>query len=382
MPSKWSDTVFFFSFKSLADVEMLLNNGMLLTGLMLGFSQTLVCGTFMHEDFAESDARNLERFRYDQGIADESEEVPSGSTWLGDEVIISRRFLELGNTCTLLFLISLSLCTSLSISLAISGCREDSNAFKVWSKYLTWLVVASYGILLSGVTLFFRLSEIVVDMIYPRYPKDLVGAYNPEDRSMNNVLFGGGSYHSDADDSANTAQMVVTPTLCGLVVIVMPVFHHLVQQHQKNKEHHSSESRIPIESELQTRTRLASEVESEPESTKLLRRAVDLLERIASQKSPDRVQMVGILCVSTCMRAFVGCVYLISYRCLSKELLLYCFFQHLVTCRKVVRGFVRMRVRAHVRVRVCVCVCMCICTCVCVCACVCVCMCACMCTCV
>jgi len=292
MPSNWSDTVSFFSFKSLADVEMLLNNGMLLTGLMIAFSQTLVCGTFMHEDFVESDARNLERFRYDQGIADESEEVPSGSTWLGDEVIISRRFLELGNTCTLLFLISLSLCTSLSISLAISGCREDSKVFKVWSKYLTWLVVASYVILLSGVTMFFRLSEIVVDMIYPRYPKDLVGAYNPEDRSMNNVIFGGGSYHSDADDSANTAQMVVTPTLCGMVVIVMPVFYHLVY-----KNHYSGEKRN--ECELQTR------LDSEPESTKfLLGRVVELLEQIASQNSPDRVQVVRILCVSTCMREF------------------------------------------------------------------------------
>ena len=367
MPSKWSDTVFFFSFKSLADVEMLLNNGMLLTGLMIAFSQTLVCGTFMHEDFVESDARNLERFRYDQGIADESEEVPSGSTWLGDEVIISRRFLELGNTCTLLFLISLSLCTSLSISLSISGCREDSNAFKVWSKYLTWLVVASYGILLSGVTLFFRLSEIVVDMIYPRYPKDLVGAYNPEDRSMNNVIFGGGSYHSDADDSANTAQMVVTPTLCGLVVLVMPVFYHLVY-----RRYHREET---IECELQTR------LDFEPESTKfLLGRVVELLERIASQKSPDGVQVVRILCVSTCMLAFFVFVFDIiqvfvqrvtivlffqTFSYLKERCASICAYACACSCVRRVCLRVCICVHVHVFMRVYVCVVSaCICTCV------------------
>lgn len=218
------------------DAEMILNNGMLLNGLMIAFSQTLVSGTFQHEDFTEGDARNLERFRQEQGIADDSEDIPSGKTWMGNEVIISRKFLEIGNICTFLFLISLTICASLSISVALIGGRSDKRAFKIWSRYLTWLILVSYGILLAGVSMFFRLTEIIVDMIYPRYPMDLAGIYNTMDRAMNSLVFSGGSYHSDTDDPLNTAQMIVTPIIFSVAILVIPIMVYLQLKSEDSKE--------------------------------------------------------------------------------------------------------------------------------------------------
>jgi hypothetical protein len=217
------------------DVEALINNLIIVSALLLGFTITL-SASFKHEDFVAADSRlvafvfsNLDHCHSDTQACDLLSRAAGYRLdcknqicpFKPKEVLFSYGFANNSMWSTLLFtaVLLLGLCTSISRAF-LGSCSQKEK--KIWTRCFAPVLFCSYLLLIAGVCVFFGLNHAAMEIIYPRYDDSTGSSFF--NFSTETMIENYGSYSFIMDQQSHFSKAFVS---LSVIIPVLTLLLHL-----------------------------------------------------------------------------------------------------------------------------------------------------------